>query len=302
MNAQARAGISIDGSTLRYAEVEHYGVHSRLLRLGSCAFDFEVMDQVLQSGGGTHLKTVGEALRDVFSGSVASELHVALPPTACCSFFAPLPRGLSEAEQQRRLRREAALLMERTSAGPFHLRTDVLYEETLHDGSAVAWFHVLALPQAIHARFDGLLRGLPPKRYRFGLSGQGAAAVAARAEAPRADRPLTLAVGWYPTHTEYVLMHEGTWRFSFHTSAGSPADAAYFAVALLQRMERKPDEVERVYIYGVDVEETRFEAFRRVFALAPQRLSPIDAVEIDAGHLSAQFNAEAYAPCVGVAL
>ena len=307
MNAQARAGISIDGSTLRYAEVEHYGAHGRLLRLGSCAFDFELMEQVLQSGEPAHLKTVGEALRDVFAGSVATEVHVALPPTACCSFLTPLPKGLAEAEQQRRLRREAALLMGQTSAGPFHLRADALYEEALRDGSAVAWFHVLALPQAVHARFDGLLRGLPPTRYRFGLSGQGAAAVAARAETSGTEtsgteRPLTLAVGWYPAYTEYALLHGGAWRFGFHTPASSPADAAYFAVVLLERMGRRADEVGRVYVYGVDVEEARFEVLGRVFAQAPQRLSPMEAVETDAGHLSAQFNAEAYAPCVGAAL
>ena len=297
MNAQARAGISVDGSTLRYAEVEHYGPHGRLLRLGSCDFDFEVLDVLLRGGAPDRLETVGEALGDVFAGSVASEMVVALPPTACCSFFSPLPSGLPEAERQRRLRREAAVLMGRTSAAPFHLRSDPLYEEARGAGR-LRWFHALALPQAIRARFDGLLRGLPPKRYRFSPNGQGAAAVAARAGAAG----LAVTIGWYPTHAEYGLVEDGAWRFGFHTATASPADVAYFAVALLGRAGRTSDEVQRVYAYGVDVEEGRFETLERVFGQAPQRLNPLEVVELDGGAPPASFKAEAYAPCIGVAL
>ena len=302
MDALARAGISIDGKTLRYAEVEHYGVHRRLLRLGSCAFDFEVIAQVFEEADAAHLKTVREALRDVFSGSVASELRVALHPPSCCSFFSPVPAELTEAERQPRLRREAALLMQEEADVPFHLRTDVLYDETLSDGTAVAWMHALALPRAIHARFDGLLRGLPAKRYRFGLSTQGAAAVAARTEPESAERTLAVCVGQYPTHFEYALLDGGTWRFGYHTASGSPVDAAYFTVALLERMGRRPDEVQQVYLYGVDVRVEAFEVFEQVFGHAPKRLSPVAAVEMEEESLASQFNAEAYAPCIGVTL
>ena len=302
MDALARAGISIDGKTLRYAEVEHYGVHRRLLRLGSCAFDFEVTPQMLHDGEAAHLKTVSEALRDVFSGSVASELRVALHPPSCCSFFSPLPAELTEAERQPRLRREAALLLQEEADVPFHLRTDALYDETLSDGTAVAWMHALALPRSTHGRFDGLLRGLPTKRYRFGLSTQGAAAVAARAEPEAAERPLTVTIGHYPTHLEYALLDRGTWRFGYHTASGSPVDAAYFTVALLERMGRTPGEVRQVYFYGVDVPVEDADVFSQVFGHAPKRLSPVAAVEVEEGSLTSQFNAEAYAPCVGVTL
>lgn len=312
MEAQARAGVSVDGSTLRYAEVEHYGAHRRLLRLGSCAFDFDVMEQVLQSKAPANLKTVGEALRDVFAGSVAAELRVALHPPSCCTFFTPLPADLPERDGRQRLKREAALLMGVKLHAPLHLQADALYAETLGDGSAVEWFHVLALPGATRTRFDGLLRDLPPKQYRFGSSMKGAAAVAARTEPPGtqkpdAGKPLVVAVGWYATHIEYALLHEGTWRFGYHTAPGSPADAVFFTVALLQRIKRKPEEVQRICVYGADVEMERFEAFRHVFGRPPERMNPLDAVEVDAGEagtppLAAQFGAEAYAPCIGLAL
>ena len=48
MDVRARAGIDIYGTVLRYAEVEQRGPRYRLLRLGSCDFDFDIAEAVLQ--------------------------------------------------------------------------------------------------------------------------------------------------------------------------------------------------------------------------------------------------------------
>src|SRR5690606_14335340 len=110
MDAQARAGIEFSDTVLRYAEVEQYGSRFRLLRLGTCDFDFRLVDDLLHRHHPDALEVVREALQDVFSGSIATSLHAALHPSLTTSFFTSIPAGLSTEERRRRLANEAMLL------------------------------------------------------------------------------------------------------------------------------------------------------------------------------------------------
>ena len=46
METPARAGIDVYGSALRYVELERFGARYRLLRLGRCDFDFDIVVMV----------------------------------------------------------------------------------------------------------------------------------------------------------------------------------------------------------------------------------------------------------------
>jgi hypothetical protein len=303
MDAHARAGIDIHGSVLRYAEVEQYGSRCRLLRLGSCVFDFDLSAEVFRTASPEHLETVAEALGDVFAGSVASELHVALHPPGGYAFFAPLPEALPEAEREERLRDEAAFLIGTGEA--LRVEPTPVYTEPV-DGSVVAWFHVLAIPEWVHARLEQAFHALPRVHYRLVRSMQAAANTIDRIErrepADRSRAPFSLAVGWYETHTEFTLCRNHRWYFSHHAAVGSPADSAYFAAMLLRRLRLAPSDVGRLFLYGSDVDPAQFSLLQTLFPVAPERLNPLQLVDLDPGSLTASFDTEAYVPCIGATL
>lgn len=301
MEARARAGIDLQGRVMRYAEVEQYGAQYRLLRLGSCEFEFDVAAEVFLSDAPQYLDIVAEAVGDVFSGAAASEVSVVVHPTDALSFFAPLPAGLDAPEQQRRIDRQAALL----GAPDARLTVDAVATLTTN-GSAVDLRHVLALSEPVHDRLDVILESLPAPARRPMLSMQGVATILQRLDArygsPSDEAPFTLAVGWYPAHVELTLSRLGQWRHSHHAAAGTPDDAAYFAVALLQQLRVPTAEVGSVLVYGADVDPAAFSGLGAVFGTEPRRLNPVEVVDLDPDSLASSFIAEGYAACIGVAL
>src|SRR5690606_11007368 len=130
--------------------------------------DFDVSAALWQDDQASHLETVSEALADVFTGATASSFQVTLHPPETYAFFTPLPAGISDAARKVRLQQEAFLL-----AGvdvPLRLTADEVETAVLPDGEEVQRVHVLAVPEAVHNRFDRILRRLSPSRYRLMLS------------------------------------------------------------------------------------------------------------------------------------
>lgn len=304
MDAHARAGIDIYGRILRYAEVEQYGSRYRLLRLGTCDFDFDVVEDVLTGETDEHVETVSEALGDIFAGSVAGSIHVTLHPPTCYSFFAPLPVEAEASDRKVRLQQEAALLA--GTEQPLHITADTVRAQDLSEGGRIDWVHVLAVDDRIHARIEAIIGGLPQPRRRLSVGMQGAARAMAKqrdSHLPKERRgPYSIAVGWYPDHVEYTLSHEDQWYFSNYTDATPPVDVAYFAMALLQRFDLKPKDVDRLYIYGNDADLSLFPDLESTADIEARRLNPFSFLDLDSGSLSPDFDAEAYVSCVGVTL
>ena len=302
MESDIRAGIDLHQALLRYAEVEHYGSRHRLLRLGSCDFAFDVAAEVFRTDEPEYLSTVAEAIGDVFAGSVATELEVLVHPPDCYSFFTPVPAGMEASERRQRLQREASLLTRDDAAETLHLSEELLYTDTL-DEEQVEWYHVLGIEGRIHERLGRILEAVPnlPYRPRSSMYGVTAAmgALYAREAGKEALPSYTLTVGWYPTHTEYTVCQGSNWYFSHYTPAGSPTDCAYFAVTLLNRLELLPRVIQRIYLYGQEVDVSQFRLLQSIFGVAPQRLNAMHVVDQKAEHFTASFSAEAYAPCIG---
>jgi hypothetical protein len=166
--------------------------------------------------------------------------------------------------------------------------------------------HALALKQQVQSRLDRMARVLPHERYRPAVSMQAVARLVGAVEGSEAERraPYTLAVGWYEGHTEYVLCRHGRWYHGHHTEAASAQDAAYFAVALLEQLRLLPVAVGRVFSYGPEARSQDTSVLESVFRGPVYLLDPFAAVDMNGAARvdGADFEAEAYAPCIGAAL
>lgn len=307
MGAFVRAGVDLYESTLRYAEVERNGSEYKLLKLGSCEFDFNMAQSLIEGADPSHLQTLNDALNDVFSESIATDLHVVFHPGNCFSFFTPLYVDLTEDERKWRLQEEATLLTSSTPPLPLHLTADVVRTETLENGRAVEWFHVLGVDERVHSQLNQILNNLPHSHFRFNLSTRGTAnAIETMAQqenlvAPP-ESPYSLAIGYYKTHIEYVVCHEFSWYYSHYTDTSTPTDSVYFALSLLRRLNIDRSGVGQLYIYGEDIDSEVFSVLQEIFKKTPEVLNPMEIVSLDRKGPGMHFTAEAYAPCIGIAM
>ncbi len=307
MGALVRAGVDLYESTLRYAEVERNGSDYKLLKLGSCEFDFNMAQSLMQGAEPSHLETLNEALNDVFSESIASELHVVFHPSNCFSFFTPLYVGLTEDERKWRLQEGATLLTSSDPPLPLHLTADVVRTETLDNGRVVEWFHVLGVDERVHNQLNKILSGLPHSHFRFNLSTRGTAnaiETMAKKDGLSSDdeAPYSLAIGYYKTHIEYVLCQDYNWYFSHYTDTSTPTDSVYFALSLLRRLNIERSDVGQLFIYGEDIDAEVFSVLQEIFKNTPEVLNPMEVVSLDRKGPGVHFTAEAYAPCIGIAM
>jgi len=305
MEAQARAGIDIYGRVMRYAEVEQYGARYRLLRLGSCDFEFAIGDELFGSRDPEHLATIIEAIRDVFQGSVARELCLAIHPPRGISYFSMAPPDATELVKRAQFEREAKLLTDPTS-GDLSLTSELAHAETLPDGDVVEWHQILALPAIVYSSLRTIVRDLSISAAYPMSSMHGIANALNRLHLKEAlcpdDRPLVLAVGYYPTHFEYTVVRHGEWTFCHYTNPGDEADSVYFTLALLRQLGLHPNKVGRIFIYGIVSDIEDFAAMETIFDIVPEKLDAIPIVDLDASSLSSGFDFESYAPCIGISL
>lgn len=307
-----RASIELSGATLRYAEVAPYDAERRLLRLGSCAFEFDVLNALGCAEASKERTTLAEAVGKVFAGGTVQELHVVVPPDRCHTFFVPMPSGLEAPARRKRLEQETDVLLGRRSEEErLHLTADrVRTEAPARGGADVDWVHVVAVPKHLRTRFEAVVEDLPFSAGPWRVTMQGAARAAACKSADSADSetpaeaPYILAVGRYPARTEFALCRGRQWHYSHHTPARTPADSAYFARALLDRLDVDPAAVGRVLVYGphADVAAGVLSPLRHAIGTPIERLDPMAFVTFNPDNMAAAFDADVYLPCMGVLL
>ncbi len=304
MEHHTSASVEVNGSVLRYAEVAREGDAYRLVRLGSCEFDFDLEDSALHTGGGPWADTLGRALKDIFAGSTALDLHIALHPLLFTSFFVPIPAAMPMLERESQLRDEVALVLPGEEA---IVTAEFVRPEVLPDGATVNWFHVLALPATVAEAFDRVVGSLAVIRRRFCSSTSSVAAVLKhiarrRAADTRVATPYRLAIGSYANQTEYVLIRNQGWHYGLAVRAADPLDRVYFAAALLQRLSVGPEELNDVFVYGTRVEPELRTVIPTLLRVEPETLDPLGIVVHESGSMSDAFSAETYAPCIGANL
>lgn len=302
MESETFASIDLAWATLRYAEVEHRNGTLHPLRLGSCDFDFNVAHDLLHAAAPDHLDVVAEALTDVFHGAASRQLRVVVHPPDAYAFVTVVPAGLSASDRTRRFQQEAALLAGTEDPATLHVTAEAVHAETHLDVEPV---QVLAVSDALHARFGQLLEALPQTEVQWMLSTQAAGRVIAHGDESlhgTGETAFTMAVGVYPDYIEYALLRNGGWYYSHYVDAEDPVDAAYFATALLDRLEIPPAAITRIGLYGIGADATAFAPFETVFEVAPASVDPFGVLGLKQNVAQGDFGAGAYVPCVGAAL
>jgi hypothetical protein len=302
------AVVGLSGHVLRYAEVAAGAAGPRLLRLGACDFETDAEAAVFGSGDAATLAVVEDALRDVFAGSAARSLVVAVPATASTAFFTPLPVGLAAAERDEQIRQEAALLADLPPATPVRVRAVPVRAEATgasagspDGGGARLWYHVLHVSESVHARLGRLAAALGVGSYDVADAGRGAAAVVRALPVAEAPDHVVLIVGAYADHTEATVVRGGELVFGHHGPGTTPEDTAYYALAALEVAGHDAAAIGRVFATGDAADADRLAVLA---GLAGQDAAPLNPIGLFGRPVDAALAWElaAFAPVLGAAL
>lgn len=307
MSESVSAAITIQGNTLRYAEVKRLDQGQRLLRVGKEDFPFDLARALLhEEGDAQQAGEVARVLNHAFEGTEARDLRIGIHPLDAYSFFTPISSDVPVRDRQRQLFQQAALVTGARSADELHMASQTVRTTQDSDGDPFMWVHVLAVPVAVDERMDEMVGTLPMKRFDWVVSSEAASRVMSRIErtggsAQEALRPYTLAVGQYPTHTEYSLSRNRDWYHAHYAEeAHSPENRAYFAVGFLNRVDVPLDAVGRLFVYGLDVDLSTYGPFVSIFDRAPEVLDPFQVVQ--SREDPSELDACAYASCIGAGM
>lgn len=291
MSESVSATLTFQENVLRYAEVERRDQAHRLLRIGSKTFPFDLRRALLQEEADEQqVQRMVDTLGEIFEGADARDLRIALHPIQGYSFFTPISSELPVRDRKRQLLRQAALVTGARSKDQLHMTTETVRTTQDQNGEPFMWVHVLALPMVVHDRFETIVDELPMRRHAWMLSGDAASRVTRRVEraggsAQEALRPYTLAVGQYPTHTEYSLARNREWYHAHYAEETHSAEnRTYFAVGFLNRVEAPLDGVGRLFAYGPDVDLEDYRPFENIFGKMPEILNPLQVINNESGH------------------
>lgn len=285
---------------MRYAEMESTTGRYRLLRLGSCDFEFDVVRLFSDGGSDEEFETVAEAVEDVFMGSLADEFVVSLSPSLCYSFLTSVQTGADEERLRTQVLRETTLVTD--DARPLLVSSEELPGR--HDDDR-SWLQVTAVPQEVQGRLERCLAAFSERQHSYVPSLNAAAALVQLLElrqlsdlenSPR----YSLTIGRFRDHAEFAVCCDGAWIDGHISLSGAPTDTTYFAVALLKKLGVEAHDVQNVYLYGTGRDEAFSNSLYRVFGTTPEQLNPLTLVGVDPLNQPADFDADAFVPCVGV--
>jgi hypothetical protein len=302
------AALSIEGNIVRCAELERRdddGV--RLLRCGEQRCSFDLTRSLLgEDACPEHTRRMEEVLGAKFDDTSARELRVTVHPPDSYSFFTPISSEAPVRDRKRQLLQQAALVTGLRSTKRLHMTSETVRTAQDSEGNPFMWVHVLAVPDVVDERMAEIVQELPFREHTWMVSSEAASRVTSRLEraggsAQEALRPYTLAVGQYPTHTEYALSRNRGWFHGHYTEETESIDnRAYFAVGFLNRVGVPLDGVGRLFLYGVDVDPEAYAPFARLFGQEPERLDPFRVVEDRTG--GPPPAPSAFAPCIGAGI
>lgn len=287
---------------MRYAEVEHARSGLRLLRLGSCDFDFDAEAATLE-GDARKLETIAEAIGDVFSGSRSSDFSVVMSPGSVISFFSPVPDRLPEEAKRKQLEADTVLIGGTESA------LNVVAEPVMPDGDeggeSVTWYHVAAVPARVRRNVGVCLATFEGSRHHVVTSMQAGSRVAAALERPRLERTEKKAaavIGCHSVSTEVAVLDDARWRFGSHTASTMPSDIAYALLSTVEQARVEPNSLGRVYVFGDTPDEAMLTALRNASPAEITMLDPLAVVENEPAAARSSFEPVHYVLCVGASL
>lgn len=305
MTQSTAAAVHIQGDMLRCAEIERGESGLVLRRLAQESADLDVAHALWAGERAAEAADQVRALVDeMLGGTAAPRIGWVTDPLDAYSFFMPLSRGLDDADRERRIAYQAALVTDTRSSEALQTTSRSVRTAEV-DGEAVEWVHVLAVPRAVAERMKALTASLTvPNLIR--VTSPEAAAQVLRRPAP-ADQeapacPYRLALGQYSTHTEYTLTRSGQWHHA-HVAREARAleNRVYYAVGFLNRIGVSPEQIEKSFVYGPDAAPSPDGLIAEVFGAEPGLLDPCAGLRFTGEH-SADEMARLYVPCIGGAL
>ena len=312
MTQSISAAIHIRGPSIQCAEIGREDSTLQLRRLDSTTIDLDGRGVLWDADGVPDaLDRVGTFAQDALEDTEASAIALVVHPLEAYSFFVPIPNGLSEQERGQRIAYQAALVTNTRSPNALHI-TSRSVRTVEAGGETVEWVHVLAVPQVIEELQDALRAALPVQDFVRMVSTEAVASLTGRAETeedllpenklPENEGDYGLAIGRYPTYTEYALTHEETW-FHAHAAreARRPKNQAYYAVGLLNRIGVPVSEVRGLSLYGPGADAAASGPLETIFDCSPVSLDPFGVLRW-ASEQPENEAPGACAPCIGGAL
>lgn len=307
MSESVSAAISIQGHSLRFAELERRDDGHVLRRLGKETFPFNLGQALLRAEGDVQkVGAASQVLAEALSDTEARDLRVAIHPPDGYSFFTPISSDVPVRDRKRQLLQQAALVTGVRSTESLQMNSETVRTTQDSDGEPFMWVHVLAVPDAVDRQMTEMREVLSVREHQWIVSSEAAARVTSRIErtggsATEALRPYTLTVGQYSSHTEYALSRNREWYHAHYAEeADSPENRAYFAVGFMNRVDVPLNAVGRLFVYGTDVDLADYASFESIFGREPEVLNPFHAVRhrID----PPADEPSAYAPCIGASM
>jgi hypothetical protein len=298
MNPGVVAGLSFADRTMRYAEVLHERHGNTLRRLGSCRFDFSVAQSLTRTDSSDYM-TLAEAVGEIFAGTGADLLSIALDPRLCYHFSTSIPFDADESTLTRQVLKELALVADDET--PLFVSTESLDRRDLPGGDAVSWVQVFALPETTRSRLRGLadVLGVP---IAITSSLDAAASFVGYLEEDTLgvrDTSYSLLLGDHTDYAEFAVCSQGRRRVAGLSMAEDPADGVHALWSFVRRLGLSPADLQTVYLYG-DNQETAFADIPKHSGATLRRLGPLDVVRLNAG--ASATDLASYVPCVGAAL
>ena len=172
-------------------------------------------------------------------------LRVLVYPPAALVVQAPLRKEASSAACRRALTQQAALLTGARHAQSLQLACTRI-QAPLPASEGHQWHRGLVVPQATRARAEDWAAAISATETTIAY---GAACASDAATANRTTWHMGL--GCHPKHTVYTLWHGAECAYLYYSPlATTPADRAYFAALLLNRLRLSDAGVAAVWTYG----------------------------------------------------
>ncbi len=296
MRKSVRAGVFFEQSQMRYAEVERAAQGPRLLRLGSCDFDFDAEAAILR-GEQDRLDTIRDALVDVYAGTDSEDFCVVLPSSAGVAFFAPVPAEMDVEARSRLLAQEAAIV---AGSDTYQLVSAERTARDGGDGAADQWHFVAAIPQVLKDCLAGLLEVFPAVRQHYLTASQAAVRIAL-SKPPASPRPRVL-VGCHAGHADIALTDPEKLVTGKTVITEAASDTCYYLAAMLVDEGLESDQLDTVLLYGTAADDELLQMVRSRICARAGRLNPLEVVINDPASVKASFDATRYVLCIGGAV
>lgn len=297
------AGIVFSETSLRYAVVDH-GSGRSLNKLGSCEFEFNLLDGLKSGLTDENRETVVAAISDTLAAAGASELVVGVHPSLARTYYTLVDNSLSADSQGEQFRREGELLF--SSDKSFHSWSETLHHVIDESSSSrqMDWHMVTLLSAAVRGQVEEIVKkALNQPTISFLSALEAARRVVRKFDATHTrGNSFGLLAGQFGDLTEMAILYEGAIVHGHTIAAGSADDFFYWLVVLATRLDISPSLISNLYVFGDNVDHSQFERAVRTLHMEITGVNPLEHARLRVTGVHPDFEAPGFAACIGAAL